>query len=134
MTDINSISSQRTVSPNVSAPISDARDRAAELERARRSATATQVENAESAKARRTEQFRESSELISRAIGANTRVEISAGQGSNPFTYRAVDIDSGEIVSEWPAEDFANLLSVLADANGSIVGDSPAGILLDQQA
>ena len=109
-----------------------AQTRRANLERARRTASADQVANARDAQARRAEQFRESTEIIQRAIGANTRLEIAEGQGANPFTYRAVDIDSGEIVSEWPPEQFASLVDALAteaDTRGATV----SGLLVNAQ-
>ena len=83
--------SQPTVRPAPNVEVA-ANQRRQGLEQARRAATAQQVQSAEAASAQRAEQFRESAEIVQRAIGANTRLEISAGQGSNPFTLSLIHI------------------------------------------
>lgn len=132
MTDISAVNAQRVGPAVPGTAIAGAQDRKGDLEQARRSATENSLAQAQDAKERRSEQFRESSELISRAIGANTRLEISSGEGSNTFSYRAIDVDTGEVVSEWPGEDFANLLAVLARTNPA--QQPPTGVILDEQA
>ncbi len=124
---MNEVNAINPVTPANNISAERAAQRTAGLETARREATANRVADAEVAQQQRAEQFRQSNEIISRAIGANTRLEISTGQGSNPFTYRAVDVNTGEIVSEWPPEQFANLISALVSEAES------AGIVVNEQ-
>lgn len=133
MNDITAIS--QTTRPDANFT-EGADQRRAQLEAARRRASAAQVESAQVASEQRAEQFRAANEIVSRAVGANTRLEISSGEGSNPFTYRAVDIDTGEVVSEWPPEQFANFIAQLgAQLNAQLGGQAQgSGIVVDEQA
>ena len=114
---------------NAPAQSQTAEGRRADLEAARRAASAEQVARAEQAASRRSEQFEVTTEIIQRAIGANTRLEIEAGNGSNPFVYRAIDRDTGEIVSEWPPAQFAALIEKAASP-----GDAITGLIVNQES
>ncbi|MEL6378479.1 MAG: hypothetical protein AAFQ29_01800 [Pseudomonadota bacterium] len=109
---------------------SQANRRRASLEQARRSASADQIAAAERDTRLRAERFRESTEIIQQALGVNTRVEIAEGDGANPYTYRAIDINSGEVVNEWPPVQFAALLG--AAVSGESDGIAVIGIALDE--
>lgn len=144
MTDINGLtSSSGTTAPTANSPIQagvqSARTRNESLANARQAANANRVEDARAAEARRTEQFRESNEIVQRAIGANTRLEISSSEQGNQFIYRAVDIDTGEVVSEWPPAQFtAQLASVLENSRDISVNNNTrstpevTGIVIDE--
>jgi hypothetical protein len=40
--------------------------------------------------------------LVAQITGANTRVQVDRREGAPGFTYRAIDIATGEVVAEWP--------------------------------
>ncbi|MEM1193213.1 MAG: hypothetical protein AAGH42_07450 [Pseudomonadota bacterium] len=138
MNEIQSV--QGSVGVGVNAPTTgdgqvQASRRRANLEQARRSASADQIAAAERDTRRRAERFRESTEIIQRVIGANTRVEIAEGDGPNPYTYRAIDINSGEVVSEWPPVQFAAMIeaAVISETSASSRGGIDlSGIALDE--
>jgi len=109
--------------------VESAENRSQSLERARRSLTAERVADAEQARDRQNAQFEAAREILQRAVGANTRLEIEAADGPSPFVYRAIDISSGEIVSEWPPVQFASMLRATADA---LSLTAPSGVTVDE--
>ncbi len=121
------------INQNVSAAATNsANQRNDDLREARRAASADRVADAQREQDQRAEQFRETSEIIQRAIGANTRLEITAGLETNRFIYRAIDVDTGEVVSEWPPEQFARFINDLGEQSTST--QQLAGLVLDEQA
>jgi len=109
--------------------VESAENRSQSLEQARRSLTAERVADAEQARDRQNAQFEAARETLQRAVGANTRLEIEAADGPSPFVYRAIDISSGEIVSEWPPVQFASMLRETADA---LSLTAPSGVTVDE--
>ena len=87
--------------------------------------------DAETQQARAAEALAATREAIARAIGANTRLSISRGAGATEFIYRAIDIDSGEVVQEWPQGAFLNLIRGVRE---DVAADVTAGLVLDETA
>ncbi len=107
------------------------RERSAALADARRQSSAAAIDRAAVSEARSTEQVAETREAISRALGANTRLSIARDPGSPRFVYRAIDVDTGEIVHEWPQERFIDLVRGVRE---DVRTDVEAGLLLDRTA
>lgn len=104
--------------------------RVAALAKARRETSAAQVEAERAAQVRRTKALAATRAAIAKALGVNTRISIARGQSSFAFVYRAVDINSGEVVKEWPPERFVEFVnSVIPGAS-----DDLAGLLVDREA
>lgn len=40
--------------------------------------------------------------LVSELVGANTRVQINRREDAPGYKYKAVDVETGEIIAEWP--------------------------------
>lgn len=100
---------------------------------ARQRSSAAALQSAEAAEARRAEQREMVRSILERAVGANTRLSIERNESALTFVYRAIDIDTGEVVREWPPVDFAQLL----EENGvapDLAGDALAGLVFDEQA
>lgn len=107
--------------------------RSAALADARHRASETALQSAEAGETRKAEQREMVRSILERAVGANTRLSIARNESALTFVYRAIDIDTGEIVREWPPVDFARLL----EQNGvgpDLSGDALAGLVLDEQA
>lgn len=111
--------------------VAQVRERSAALADARRQSSAAAIERAAASEARSTEQVAETREAISRALGANTRLSIARDPGSPRFVYRAIDVDTGEIVHEWPQERFIDLIRGVRE---DVRTDIDAGLLLDRTA
>ncbi|NWG93189.1 MAG: hypothetical protein HXY21_11900, partial [Parvularculaceae bacterium] len=86
---------------------------------------------AEAAKARSADRLAEVREAVARVLGANTRLSISRSESSLDFVYRAIDVDTGEIVNEWPQEVFIDLIRGVRD---DVRSDVDAGLMLDRVA
>lgn len=108
-----------------------ARERNATLAAGRARNIDESTANAEGQRARADEALAATREAIARAIGANTRLSITRGDGATEFIYRAIDIDSGEIVQEWPQGAFLNLIR---GARDDIATNVTAGLVLDETA
>ena len=102
---------------------------------ARRQARNAQLDAARAAQENRAVQFAETRDLIARAIGANTRLSISRSDASDIFVYRAIDRDSGEIVQEWPPQQFAEFVRqlIIAETGASPSEAAPGGVV-DERA
>ncbi|MEL7485825.1 MAG: hypothetical protein AAGJ87_01270 [Pseudomonadota bacterium] len=86
------------------------------LAAARRQARDAQLDAARVSQENRTEQIAASRELIARAIGADTRLSIARSASNDIFVYRAIDRESGEIVQEWPPQQFAEFVRGLVES------------------
>ena len=106
-------------------------DRAEALAARRREAVADSAASAEAARGRATEALAATREAIARAIGANTRLSIASADGPGAFVYRAIDVETGEVVHEWPEGAFLQLLRGVRD---DVQTDVDAGLILDEQA
>lgn len=107
--------------------------RSAALADARSRASQAALQSAEAAEARRAEQREMVRSILERAVGANTRLSIARNESALTFVYRAIDVDTGEVVREWPPVDFARLLQQNG-AGPDLSGDALAGLVLDEQA
>ena len=101
------------------------------LEESRRSVTERELARADQSKARSAEQLAELREAVARAVGANTRLSIARAENSLEFIYRAIDIDTGEIVNEWPQDVFIELIRGVRE---DVRTDVDAGLILDNVA
>lgn len=97
----------------------------------RRELSQDHIARAEDSKARASEQLAELREAVARVIGANTRLSISRSENSLNFIYRAIDVDTGEIVNEWPQDTFVELVRGVRD---DVRTDVDAGLMLDHVA
>lgn len=96
----------------------------------RRQANAEQVARAEQAQARTADRLAEVREAVARVLGANTRLSI-ARTNAFDFVYRAIDIDTGEVINEWPQAVFVDLIRGVRD---DVRTDVDAGAILDRVA
>lgn len=97
----------------------------------RKALNAEVAARAEEAKARSADRLAEVREAVARVLGANTRLSISRSESSLDFVYRAIDVDTGEIVNEWPQEVFIDLIRGVRD---DVRSDVDAGLMLDRVA
>lgn len=101
----------------------------------RRAQSAEQIDRAEAARARSADQLAELREAVARVLGANTRLSISRSETSLDFIYRAIDIDTGEIVNEWPQDTFIELVrGVREDVRTDVDAGHELGTMLDRVA
>ncbi len=107
--------------------------RSAALADARRRASATALRTAEAAQERRAEQREMTRAIVERAVGANTRLSIARSDAADTYVYRAIDVDSGEVIKEWPPVQFARFLEENG-ADASLVQDALQGQLFDETA
>lgn len=98
-------------------------------ERRRQSNTDLQQRAAES-QARSADRLAEVREAVARVLGANTRLSITRTSAFD-FVYRAVDVDTGEVVNEWPQAVFVELIRGVRD---DVRTDVDAGAFLDRVA
>lgn len=92
----------------------DPAQRTQALADARREVSQKALQSAEAAEARRADTRDSVRAQLEQALGANTRLSVARNESALTFVYRAIDIESGEVVREWPPADFARFL----DANG----------------
>jgi uncharacterized FlaG/YvyC family protein len=109
--------------------------RAEALAEKRREATAREVARAEEGRERAADRLADVREAVARVLGANTRLSIARSETSLDFVYRAIDIDTGEVVNEWPQDTFVELVrgvseDVRIDANAR----DGMGTMLDRVA
>ena len=111
----------------------DPAQRQSEQAQARRAATQSALRAAEASEARRADQREFVRATLERAVGANTRLSIERRPDVPTFIYRAIDRDSGEIVSEWPPKQFVQFLNDNG-ATAEIINEITNGQLIDEQA
>ena len=97
----------------------------------RRELTHDHIARAEDSRARASDQLAELREAVARVIGANTRLSISRSENSPRFIYRAIDVDTGEIINEWPQDIFIGLVRGVRQ---DVKIDVDAGLMLDHVA
>lgn len=105
-------------------------ERSAALAESRRQSSAEQVARAEQAQARTADRLAEVREAVARVLGANTRLSI-ARTNAFDFVYRAIDVDTGEVINEWPQAVFVDLIRGVRD---DVRADVDAGAFLDRVA
>lgn len=101
------------------------------LAQKRREISQEQLARAEDSRARAADQLSELREAVARIIGANTRLSISRSENSLGFVYRAIDVETGEVVNEWPQDTFLDLVRGVRE---DVKTDVEAGLMLDQVA
>jgi flagellar protein FlaG len=122
----------KTNSTSATAPIDQAgQERSAALAEKRRALSAEQVAKSDAARAERAEQLAEIREAIARVVGANTRLSVARSEMTANFVYRAIDIDTGEVVHEWPQDRFIELIRGVQQ---DVRTDVDAGLWLDRVA
>lgn len=104
--------------------------RARTLAEARRAASLRQQDAAEARTARQAETAAATREAIAQAIGANTRLAIIRAESAPIFIYQAIDADTGEVVRQWPMQQFAELLNQIRPG----AGDNLAGLVHNSEA
>lgn len=110
----------------------DPGQRSAALADARARSSQAALQRAEAAEARRADQRETVRSIFERAVGANTRLSIARGDGLGAFVYRAIDVDSGEVVLEWPPVRFAEFVRDAVRGAGEASGG--AGAVVDEEA
>ncbi len=111
----------------------DPAQRSTALAEARKRSSAAALQNAEAAESRKADQREMVRAILERAVGANTRVSIARQESDMTFVYRAIDVETGEVVREWPPADFAKLLEK-SGATAGLAEDVMAGLAFDEQA
>ncbi len=109
----------------------DPAERNQALADARRRASQSALANAEAAEARRADSLENARAILERALGANTRLSISRDEGAPTYIYRAIDVETGEVVREWPPAQFARFIAEQSDAFRL---ESASGAVVDEQA
>lgn len=97
----------------------------------RKEVSAEQLARADDQRARAADELAQLREAVARVVGANTRLSISRTEQGLDFVYRAIDVDTGEVVSEWPQETFIQLIRGVRD---DVRTDVDAGLILDHVA
>ena len=88
----------------------DPAERTQALAAARQRASQAALQTADAAEAKRADQREMVRSILERAVGANTRLSVTRGDSVGAYIYRAIDVDSGEVVLEWPPEQMIQLL------------------------
>lgn len=109
----------------------DPAERNQALADARRRSSQSALANAEAGEARRADRMQDARAIIERALGANTKLSISRDGASPTYIYRAIDVDTGEVIREWPPAEFAEFI---AQQKKEFSVDAPAGAIVDEQA
>lgn len=109
-------------------------ERTAALAEARKRAHQQHLQSAQEAEVRQSEQFAAAREAIQRALGANTRLSISRSANAGIFVYRAIDRDTGEVIHEWPPEQFVRLVEALNAEADRAVTEARLGLIFDGRA
>ncbi len=105
-------------------------ERSAALAESRRQANAEQQQRAAEAQTRASDRLAEVREAVARVLGANTRLSI-ARTSAFDFVYRAIDVDTGEVINEWPQAVFVDLIRGVRE---DVRTDVDAVALLDRVA
>ncbi|MGF1545168.1 MAG: hypothetical protein ACFB00_11815 [Parvularculaceae bacterium] len=116
-------------SPQTSNPFAQqiANERLADLSARRPAPPEGEAAAADEARARSAETLAATREAIARALGANTRLAISPNENAPGFIYRAIDVDTGEVVQEWPEAQFVDAVrTARADVEAERAGGVPA--------
>ncbi len=111
----------------------DAAQRSQALADARQRSSHVALQTADASQARKAEQREMLRSILEQAVGANTRLSIAKPEGADAFVFRAIDVDSGEIVREWPPAQFVQLLEQNGAAQ-SLANEVISGLLIDEQA
>ncbi|MEZ5921512.1 MAG: hypothetical protein R3C60_09200 [Parvularculaceae bacterium] len=120
--------SQTSSAPQTDSSPGGRNDAAAE---ARRRSAAELAQRQQESQARTADRLSEVREAVARVLGLNTRLSITRPENSLNFVYRAIDIDTGEVVNEWPEDRFIDLVrgvsqDVRTDVNAGAILDSVA--------
>lgn len=73
--------------------------------------------------AQQADRLERTQQLVSELVGANTRVQVDRRENAPGFHYKAVDVETGEVIAEWP---FVPEQTSDASAEGE-------GVLLDRR-
>lgn len=106
-------------------------ERSQALAEARQRVSQGALQKAEAAELRRADSFRDAQAIIERAIGANTRLSVARKETTPTFVYRAIDIDTGEVIREWPPADFAKFMVA---NGGDLATRGLAGAIVNEKA
>ena len=122
------------IAGNAARQIDSGAERSAALAAARKRAQAAQLASAQASRESQSEQFAISSAALARAVGANTRISIERTASADIFVYRAIDNDTGEVVREWPPQQFAEFVRDLQPAATDQRFDIETGAIINQEA
>ena len=59
--------------------------------------------------------------LIKKSLPPNSKLQIEQDKITGTFIYRAIDPDTGEVISQWPSEKMLELRDFLAQMEGVLV-------------
>ena len=111
----------------------DPAKRSEALAAARQRSSQAAIQTADAAEAKRADQREMVRAILERAVGANTRLSVTRGDSVGAYIYRAIDVDSGEVVLEWPPEQMIQLL----EENGvsaELAAEALAGLTVNEEA
>ena len=103
------------------------------LAAARQRASQAALQSADAGEARKADQREMVRGILERAVGANTRLSITRGESVGAYVYRAIDVESGEVVREWPPEQLNQLLEK-SGVSEKLAAEALAGLTVDEQA
>ncbi|MDZ7627510.1 MAG: hypothetical protein U5J99_03755 [Parvularculaceae bacterium] len=111
-------------------PQASGEQRSEALAERRRQSSADLQQRAAEAAARSTDRLAEVREAVARVLGANTRLSIARTDAFD-FVYRAIDVNTGEVINEWPQAVFVDLIRGVGE---DVRADVDAGTFLDRVA
>lgn len=118
-------------SPSVARSDRSGEQRNEALAQKRREQSQEHIARSEETRARASDQLAALREAVARVTGANTRLSISKSSNTHGFVYRAIDIDTGEVINEWPQATFIGLVRGVRE---DVASDVEAGLMLDHVA
>jgi len=71
-------------------------------------------------------------EVASKVLGDQTRLKIERHEDTGRYIYQSIDKDSGEVLREFPPEQFLSILARFMEAEPG--ADKPSGAYVDQRA
>jgi len=59
--------------------------------------------------------------LIKKSLPSNSRLLITQDEETGAFIYRSVDPETGEVITQWPAEQLIKLRQYLSEMEGMLI-------------
>ena len=111
----------------------DPAKRSEALAAARQRASRAALRTADAAEEKRADQREMVRSILEQAVGANTRLSVTRGDSVGAYVYRAIDVDSGEVVLEWPPDQMIQLLEQNGVAAG-LAAEALSGLTVNEEA
>ena len=122
------------ISNNFAAQQNSGAERSEALARARRKLQADTLSAERIAQQSQSELTAASREVIEQALGTNTRLSIEQTDAQDVFVYRAVDKVTGEVVNEWPPQQFVEFVRQVQSDQSNEAAEIQSGTIIDEEA